>query len=189
MFDAWLHLDEIYQSDNDLSKPPTFDLRRHFHKKEITSFGLKKSVTFYAEYDPETEIYSIPVCAISWQVIFDGNNPKTQIKRTAWIINGKFQPIHEIKLKIEKPKVFLQTMRARIIEELIDLAVNFGFEEKIKALYEKYSSLVYIYKEGGSPKFRDAIASSKESWLDEVIPATGNKPRDVLVQYLSIGVV
>ncbi len=35
----------------------------------------------------------------------------------------------------------------------------------------------------------NAIAIDEAAWLDEIHAATGNKPRDVLVQYLSIGVV
>ncbi|MEM7756569.1 MAG: hypothetical protein AAF298_00355 [Cyanobacteria bacterium P01_A01_bin.40] len=189
MFDVWLHINEIHHpSDGNLAKPPEFDLKRYLHRKEISKFGLKRSVTFYGTYDQTSDQYDVPLCAVSWQTVFDGTTPKEQIKRTAWLFNGKWLNLDEQILKIEQPKVYLQAMRRRVIEELNDLADQFGLADKLKTLYEAHPNEIYVYKEGGSPQFRQAIASSTESWLD--LPSTdGRTVRDVIVQYLSIGVV
>ncbi|MEL6493561.1 MAG: hypothetical protein AAFQ41_00375 [Cyanobacteria bacterium J06623_7] len=187
MFDLWFYINPIHHpSDGNLNKPPEFDLGRHLHRVEISRYGLKRSVTFYAEYS-QSEGYSIPLCTISWRTVFDGVVPKTQIKRTSLLKDGTWEIIGEQTLVIEKPKLFLQKMRSRVIEELIDLADKFGLGTKLKALYEEHATEIYIYKEGGSPIFRSAIANSQEEWLK--LPSTdGRTVRDVIVDYLSIGV-
>lgn len=189
MFEVWLHIKDIYYPhDGNLDKPPTFDLSRHLHRQEISKFGLKKSVIFYADYEEESDKYYLPLCTITWKTIFDGATPKKQVKYTSWLIDGKMSLLDKFELKIEKPKIFMQKMRSRVIEELIDLGDKSGLGDKLKALYENHSKEIYIYKEGGSPKFRDAIYSSKEQWLD-LPSADQGTVRDVIFQYLSIGVV
>lgn len=179
-----------YLAGENFNSPPKFDLNHlGFPKKETIGYGLKRSVIFYDRYDEASGTYKDPLLSIAWQTIFDGANPVKQIRRTNWINDDDtWNTPHISSQPIRNPKVFLQKMRSRIIEELIDVATKAGLKDKILDLYENYQSLIILYKDGGSPKFRDAIASSKEAWLDEVNEATGNKPREVLVKYLSIGV-
>ena len=189
MFDVWLYLPAIHHpSDGNLEKPPEFDLKRYLHRVEVTKYGLKRSVIFYGKYDESSDRYSRPLCTVTWENIFDGLTPKKQIKKTFWLQNGKSKLVDKQNLIIQQPKVFLQKMRSRVVEELIDLADKFKLADKLKSLYEQHPTEIYIYKEGGSPKFRDAIANSSEEWLDS--PSTdGRTVKDVIVQYLSLGVV
>ena len=179
-----------YLVGEDLNVPPKFNLSHFgFPKKETIRYGLKRSVIFYDRYDEASGTYKDPLLSIAWQTIFDGASPVKQIRRTNWINDDDtWNTPHISSQPVRNPKVFLQKMRSRIIEELIDVATKAGLKDKILDLYENYQSLIILYKDGGSPKFRDAIAKSNEAWLDEVNEATGNKPRDVLVKYLSIGV-
>ena len=170
--------------------PPTFQLKDlGFDKQEITKFGLKKSLIFYDGYDEASDKYKDPLLAISWQTIFENGTPKKQIRRTSWMLDdGKWSQSHESIQQVREPKLFLQKMRSRVIEELIDLADKFGLGERLKALYEENATEIYIYKEGGSPKFRDAIASSTEEWLERD-STDGRTVRDVILDYLAIGMV
>ena len=83
MFDVWLYINDIHHpSDGNLDQPPEFDLARHLHRVEVNKYGLKRSVVFYAEYDEESDRYSLPLCTVTWDNIFDGPTPKKQIKKT-----------------------------------------------------------------------------------------------------------
>ncbi len=161
-------------------------------KKEVIAYGLKKFVIYHEDYDYDSFEYLRPVASVAWQTVYDegGNTALKQIKRISWkLSDGSWSEAKEYVEPIRNPKVFEKKRRLRVIEELIDIAVRFGFKEKILALYETYQSEVALYKDAGSVKFRNAIAIDEAAWLDEIHAATGNKPRDVLVQYLSIGVV
>ncbi|MDJ0570271.1 MAG: hypothetical protein QNJ53_14685 [Pleurocapsa sp. MO_192.B19] len=161
-------------------------------KKEVIAYGLKKFVIYHEDYDYDSFEYLSPVASVAWQTVYDegGNTPLKQIKRISWKLNdGSWSEAKEYVEPIRNPKVFQQKRRGRVIEELIDIGTQYGFKAKILALYEKYQSQIGLYKDGGSPKFRNAIVTDEAAWLDVVNEATGNKPRDVLVQYLSIGVV
>ncbi|MEM8828765.1 MAG: hypothetical protein AAGE96_05340 [Cyanobacteria bacterium P01_G01_bin.19] len=163
------------------------------YKNEISKYGLKLSVLFYENYDQATDKYSNPVAKVIWQTQFDTNqnppSPTEQIKTVGWMLdNGKWSEDKVKTIPVRNPKVFLQKMRSRVIDELVDLADKFNLADKLKTLYEQHSTEIYIYKEGGSPKFKQAIAASNEQWL--TLPSTdGRTVRDVIIDYLSIGVV
>lgn len=86
----------------------------------------------------------------------------------------------------------IKRRRSNIVDELKSLAKKYSTEQipltdKIREVFEANQVLINSYIDAGSPQFRDAIASSKESWLDVVVPATGNSSREVLLDYLLIG--
>ena len=168
--------------------PPTFNLKDlGFPKNKIEKYGLKRSITFYDKHDEVTDTYIDPLFSVSWQTKFENGIPKKQIRRASWVLDdGSWSSPHESSQPIREPKIFLQRMRGRVIEELIDLADKFGLADKLKSLYENHPTEIYIYKEGGSPKFKNSIINSTEDWL--TLPSTdGRTVRDVIVQYLSIG--
>ena len=180
-----------YLVDVNFDAPPKFDLKQlGFPKKETISYGLKRSVIFYDRFNKDRGVYEDPLLSIAWQTIFEEVTPIEQIRRVSWKSYATFwtHP-HVSHQPVRNPKVFLQKRRSRIIEELVDLATKADLKDKILKLYEDYQSLIILYKDGGSLEFRDAIAKSKEPWLDRVNETTGNKPREVLVKYLSIGTV
>ena len=178
-----------YFVGQDINVPPKFDLNHlGFPKKETIRYGLKRTVIFYDRYNEQSSVYEDPLLSIAWQTIFDGPNPVKQIRRCSWIwSDNTWSAPHISSQPVRNPKVFLQKRRSRIIEELVDLATKADLKDKILKLYEDYQSLIILYKDAGSLEFRDAIAESKEPWLDRVNETTGNKPREVLVKYLSIG--
>lgn len=187
---------EYHPPTGNLSTLPTYiDFRfvNIIREKDI-KFGLVKSHIYYEYFDFEQKKYINPLVNISWDTFFDEDNnlllPFKRIRKFSCLLSdGTWsEPIEKVE-PIRKPKVFLQKMRGRVIEELIDIADSSGLGDKIRTLYEAHSQEIFIYKEGGSPKFRDAIATADEAWLDILNSETGNKPRDVIVQYLSIGVV
>ena len=160
-------------------------------KQEVIQYGHKIEVNYYDRYDYQTKEFIERVARITRTAIYDDRGVPIKLQKTiAWKkTDGEWGGLTAWEEPIRNPKVFMQKVRARAIEELIDIAYNYGFKDKILELFEAYTLLISIYKDGGSPKLRDAIAIAEDSWLDEVNEETGNKPRDVLVQYLSIGVV
>ena len=168
--------------------PPSFNLSLlGFPKLETIKYGLKQSVVFYDRHDGKN--YLDPLCRVIWQTAFDGAVPSLQKRSVSWkLVEGGWSQPHLSDEPIRNPKVFLQKMRSRVIEELIDLATNFGLGTEIKALYEQHATEIYIYIEGGSPKFRNAIDSESLKWLKRS-SSDGRTVKDVIVQYLSIGVV
>lgn len=162
-------------------------------KDDFGKYGLKLSVIYYENWDKATKIYSNPVARVIWKTKFDDaqnlSYPKLQTKKVSWKLNnGRWSEDKVSTIPIRNPKVFLQKMRERVIEELIDLATKFNLAEQIKALYEQHPTEIYTYKEGGSTKFRSAIANSREEWLDAPL-TDGRTVRTVIIEYLSIGVV
>lgn len=193
---VWNHVSPGHHpKDGDLSILPEYiDLEfLDLYKNTESQYGLKLSVLFYEHWDEETNKYSNPIAKVIWQTHFDEStnppSPVKQVKTVTWRLdNGEWSEDKIKTIPVRNPKVFLQKMRSRVIEELIDLANKFNLADKLKALYEEHSILIQIYEKGGSPKFRDAIANSSEEWLNS--PSTdGRTVRDVIVQYLSIGVV
>lgn len=164
-------------------------------KKEFTKYGRKISVIYYQDFDDASDRYSNPIARVVWNTKFDKSQnppiPIKQIKKISWrSSDGKWSSDKLATLPIRNPEVYLSVMRSRVIDELTYLAAEFGLKEQILELYKKYQRQIILYKDGGSPQFRDAIATENdEAWLDRVNPKTGNKPRDVLVKYLSISVV
>ena len=194
---VWNYVDPEYHPPNgNLSALPKYvDFKfLDIIKQENVQFGLIKSHIYHESYDFDTEQYLNPLVYISWDTFFNEDEkpplPFKRIRYVSFLLSDESWSEPTAKIEpVRNPKVFLQKMRGRVIEELIDIADSSGLGDKIRTLYEAHSQEIYIYKEGGSPQFRDAIAATDEAWLDILNPETGNKPRDVLVQYLSIGVV
>ena len=159
--------------------------------RETIRYGHKQSTVYYREYNFETKEYIQPIAKCDRAVTYDENNQAVKLTKTvAWMLsNGNWGNPFTWTEPIRSSQLFLTKRRSRIVQELKDLAVSAGLSDQILPLFEQYQTLVDSYRDAGSAKFRDAIAYSSEQWLDQVTPATGNKPRDVLVQYLSIGIV
>ncbi len=158
--------------------------------QEVIRFGHKQSTIYYKNYDYDSQKYTQPVVKCDRAVTYEKNQPIKLTKTVAWMLSdGNWGVSFTFNQPINSPLEFWQKRRSRIIIELKDLAQSFDLSDRILPLFEKYQTLVDSYRDAGSAKFRDAIANSSESWLDIVTPETGNKPRDVLVEYLSIGVV
>lgn len=158
-------------------------------KEETEQFGLKIATTWYAEYD-EANGYQTPLAKVDRQITFEIGTglPNSILKSLSFkFTDGTWSDPETWREPIRKPKKFLKVMRGRAIDELEDLASKFELRERILDLYEQYQAEIALFIDAGSPRFRDAIASSTDAWLDETIPATGNKPRDVITQYASIG--
>ncbi len=158
-------------------------------KEETEQFGLKIATTWYAEYD-EAKGYQTPLAKVDRKITFQIGTglPNSILKSLSFkYTDGTWSDPETWREPIRKPKKFLKTMRDRAIDELEDLASQFGLRVKILELYEQYQAEIALFINAGSPKFRDAIAASSESWLDEINPITGNTPREVITSYASIG--
>lgn len=171
----------------DKDAPPLFDLELlGFPKLIVTKYGLKQSAIFYGSSSEDR--YVNPVCRVIWKTIFVDSVPKYQQRKVEWaLVGGGWSNSYQSSQPIRNPKLFLQKMRSRTIEELLELATRFGFADRLRSLYEAHTTKIYIYIEGGSPKFKEAIEQSNEEWLTK--PSTdGRTVKDVIVDYLSIGI-
>ena len=158
--------------------------------KEVNRFGHKQSVRYYASYDFDTKEYDNVLVKVDRAVTYEGATPIKLTRTVCWRLdNDTWGDPFTWSEPIRSPQLFLKKVRERGINELIEIAEAFGFQAQIVELFEKYQLLVDSYRDAGSAKFRNAIAIDEAAWLDALNEATGNKPRDVLVQYLSIGVV
>ena len=190
---VWQHVElEPDQYPERLSISPRYliDLNHTgLPKDELEQFGLKTATIWYAAHDQENG-FQTPLARVDRETTFDPLTrlPNPIVKSLSFKFDGEGWSEPETWIEpIKKPKKFLKTMRSRAIDELEDLAARFELRPMILELYEQYQSEVALFIEAGSPKFREAISASTESWLDKITPATGNKPRDVIVQYASIG--
>ena len=192
---------EPWELRSNLSQHPGYiifpdSLNRNLPKKPTIHLGERRKSVYYdrfenGEYiDPIIKVeYSFKredqglvyekLRTICWQLENDKWSSDVQTDVIPVVSEG--EKLREIKRR-----------RANIIDELKGLAKKFTtsdipLEAKILEIFEENQLLINSYIDAGSAKFRDAIGSSKEDWLDTIIPATGNKSRDVLVQYLSIG--
>lgn len=154
-------------------------------------YGLKISTIWYAQYDEQKNRYDTPLARVIRQTMFDDNGIPTKITKSLSLkyqSSGWSDPYVWTE-RVDKPKKFLKVMRSRAVDELEDLAAKFGLAAKILELYDKHQSEILLYQNSGSTAFRDAVAADTSKWLDEVNQITGNKPRDIIVQYASIGVM
>lgn len=151
---------------------------------------LKRSHVFYESYDI-INLYIKPLVSITWDTFFDDNKtPISRIRSVSFLLsNGDWSEAVEKTEPIRKPELYLRKMRGRVVEELIDIADRSNLGDKIRLLYTAFSQEIYIYKESGNSNFRDAIKNLEQDWLDVVNPDTRDSPRDVLINYLSIGLI
>ena len=171
-------------------------LNKNLPKQPIIYLGERRKSIYYDRY--ENKEYFDPIIKIAYAFKRDEQGlVYEKIKTIAWCLeNNKWSTqIQQDSIPVISEAEKLQEIKRRrenIINELKGLAKNFStaelpLEAKILQVFEENQILINSYIDAGSPKFRNALAESTESWLDVVIPATGNKSRDVLVQYLSIG--
>lgn len=158
-------------------------------KEEPEEFGVKTASIWYATHDAENG-FQTPLARVERETTFDPVTrlPNPIVKSLSYVYeDGTWSEPQSWTEPIKKPKKFLKTMRSRAIDELEDLAAQFDFRPRILEIYEEFQSEVALFVEAGSPKFRDAIVAAEHEWLDITNPATGNKPREVIILYASIG--
>ena len=171
-------------------------LNKNLPKEPTIYLGERRQTIYYDRY--EDEQYKDPIIKIAYAFKRDDAGlVYEKIRTIVWCLeSGKWSsqtqqdsiPVVSEALKLQE----IKRRRSNIIDELKGLAKKFStaeipLEAKILAVFEENQLLINSYIDAGSAKFRNAIASSSESWLDAVVPATGNKSRDIIVSYLSIG--
>ena len=174
------------QREDPTIAPRKIDMRMFgLNQLPVIRFGHKVSTIYYKNID-----YTEPIFKCDRVANYENGQPVSLTRTPAFRkSNGSWGGSFTYTVAIYDPLAFWQKRRSRIIAELKKLAADTGLSAQILPVFEEYQTLVNSYRDAGSTKFRDAIANSSATWLDEVNPATGNKPRDVLDQYLSIGIV
>lgn len=174
------------QREDPTIAPRKIDMRMFgLTPKPVIRYGHKVSTIYYKNID-----FTEPIFKCDRVANYEDGQPVSLTRTPAFRkSNDSWGGSSTYTVAIYDPLAFWQKRRSRIISELKKLAADTGLSAQILPVFEEYQTLVDSYRDAGSTKFRDAIASSSELWLDIVNPDTGNKPRDVLDQYLSIGVV
>lgn len=174
------------QREDPTIAPRKIDMRMFgLNPKPVILFGHKVSTIYYKNID-----FTAPIFKCDRVANYEDGQPISLTRTPAFKkSDGSWGGSSTYTVAIYDPLAFWQKRRSRIVNELKKLAADTGLSAQILPVFEEYQTLVDSYRDAGSPKLRNAIASSTELWLDKVNLATGNKPRDVLVQYLSIGVV
>lgn len=138
--------------------------------QELENLILKVDYTFDRD---EEGLLVRKTKLISW-MLEDGTWGDSTKKEVSYMIDER-EKLREIKIR-----------RSNLVDELKGLGRQVGLSEKLIPFFEEYQVLINQYVDSGSHNLRDAIAASQEAWLDEIIVQTGNKPRDVLIDYFSI---
>lgn len=198
---------KIYRYRQPWQLPPSLDihpgdiifpeqLNRDLPKQTIIELGERRQSIYYDRYrDGE---YLDPIIKVDYVFNRDERGFVFEKVRTiSWCLEDgtwsqqtqkDFIPVVSQAEQITE----LKRRRENIINELKGLAKKYSttqlpLEAKILEVFEANQVLINSYIDAGSPKFRDAISISTEPWLDEVVVATGNTSRDILLSYLSIG--
>ena len=170
-------------------------LNRGLYKEYTLSRGDRTNTTYYADYDIEQAVVSNPVVKIDYEYVRDADHFLKHVKRTfSWMLkNGQwsddvfvdYKPMLSLKQKMKE----LALVRSNMIEENQGLAKELGILPEMLLLYDRYSSEVLAYKDGGSRALSDAIKNDTElAWLNE--PAiTFPTFRDYLVDSYLVGVI
>lgn len=171
-------------------------LNKNLPKEPTIYLGERRKSTYYDRF--ENGEYVDPIIKIAYAFKRDDKGfVYEKVKTIVWCLkddNWSSQTqIDFIPVVSESEKIIeIKRRRTNIINELKGLAKKFDtvelpLESRILTVMEENQLLVNSYIDAGSAKFRDAIAQSNADWLDEVVVATGNKPRDIFLTYLSIG--
>lgn len=174
------------------------DLTKRLPKYSTIYLGERRKSVYYDRYDKDTQQYAEPIVQVVYGFKRDEKGLVTEkVRNIQWYLesgnlspDGQLDiiPITEDATKLKE----IERRRSNLINELKGLAKKFSTDElnleiKIPEIFEKYQLEKGMYVDAGSARFRDAIASDNTDWLDETIVATGNTSRQVLTQYLSIG--
>lgn len=173
-------------------------LNRNLPKRTDIILGERRRTTYFDRY--ENDQFIEPIIEINYHFERDQQGLVFEKMRSiAWMLESEawseetqvdYIPVVGAAEKLAE----IKRRRYNIISELKGLAKKFStaenqLERRILEIFEENQLLINTYIDAGSSKFRNAIQNSDQAWLDVVIPATGNKSRDVLTQYLSIGLV
>lgn len=181
----------------DLLAPPytvnwQTDLTQSLHKQTFVVKGERRSSVYYKYFQEDTQTYDHKILRVDYTFVRDENGlVQKRIKVISWVRqDGSWGDATKTEIShVSDPREKLREIKIRrsnIIDELKGLGKLFGLGDKITPFFEKYSIEADQFVEGGSRLLRDAIAQSDEAWLDEVIPATGNTPREVFYDYFSV---
>lgn len=167
--------------------------------RPIIRFGQKQSTIYYRDYDFETGEYLQPIFKCDRAVTYDQRNNPISITRTvAWMMsNNQWGGSKTYTDPIYSPLKFLEKRRARIIDELKDLAAKFSseqlpLEKNMIGFFEQNQILINTYIFSGSTLLLEAVRHSSVPWIDlEIVGAEegSDTARKVMLQYFAIATV